>query len=149
MKQLNRTQIILMFAGGFTMVVCAALVMALTLYADSQLAVTVLKIVPWFFIAGAILFTIMQHAQRYEGRSLTIMRLKGIQSLSGLCFVAAGLLMAENFCRIVEPYVVNDLDSYLMYCQIVKNNWVVATLIGAILQIYTTHRLTSELEKES
>lgn len=149
MKQLNRTQTALMFAGGLTMVVCAALVMAFTLYIDSPIAVTVLKVVPWLFIVGAILFAIMQHAQRYEGRNLTIMRLKGIQALSGLCFVAAGLLMAENFCRIIEPYVVNDLDSYMIYCQIVKNNWVVATLIGAILQIYTTHRLTSELEKES
>ena len=41
------------------------------------------------------------------------------------------------------------MKSYFLYVRIVHNNWVVLVLIGAILQMYTTHRIASEIEKES
>jgi len=39
--------------------------------------------------------------------------------------------------------------SHISYLQYVYNKWVVTLLIAAILQLYTTHRISQELEKEA
>lgn len=135
-------------AGGTTMVVCSGLIMMTTLMSGSWTG-TAKLIIPWIFLAGAIAYVVIQRMQTYNGTSMTIQRLRSIQLLSGVCFIGAGLLMIENFCQIVQPLVVNTLDSYVTYMQIVHNNWVVLMLIGAVLQMYTAHRLGSELQKES
>jgi hypothetical protein len=38
---------------------------------------------------------------------------------------------------------------HLTYLQYVYNKWVITLLIAAILQLYTTHRISHELEKEA
>ena len=38
--------------------------------------------------------------------------------------------------------------NYLTYLQYVRNNWIVVLLVAAILQLYTSHRIANELEKE-
>ena len=37
----------------------------------------------------------------------------------------------------------------VIYLQYVNNNWVVVLLVAAVLQLYTTYRISSELEKEA
>ena len=38
---------------------------------------------------------------------------------------------------------------YMDYLQYVRNNWVVTLLVAAILQLYSTHRISRELDKEA
>ena len=38
---------------------------------------------------------------------------------------------------------------WLYYLQYVRINWIVVLLLAAILQLYTTYRISSELEKEA
>ena len=39
--------------------------------------------------------------------------------------------------------------NYLIHLQYVHNNWVIILLIAAILQLYSTHRIDRELNKEA
>ena len=39
-------------------------------------------------------------------------------------------------------------SGYLNYIQYVYNKWVLLLLIAAILELYSTHRIASELKKE-
>jgi len=39
--------------------------------------------------------------------------------------------------------------SYITYIEYVYNKWVIVLLIAAMLQLYSMHRLGSELEKEA
>lgn len=83
----------------------------------------------------------MQMQQRYEGRSVTIRRLRRIMLLSDVMFLVAALLMFAGQDNIF------GLD-HLTFLQYVYNKWVVALLIAAILQLYSMHRINQELEKE-
>ena len=138
-----------MLGGGLLMVVAAGITMAATLLADATWAQAAVLTTPWIFIIGAIAFVTMQRLQTYTGQSLTVQRLRSIQFLSGICFILAGLFMLENYYHFVQTFVVSDLNSYFTYMQIVHNNWVVLMLVGAILQMYTAHRISYELKKES
>lgn len=131
------------------MVVSTGVMMAASLNLETGWAQTCTLVVPWMFLVGALLFVIMQRMQTYSGTDMTVRRLRSIQLLSGICFVVAGLLMVENYYHFVQPLVVKTMESYFTYLQVVHNNWVVLMLIGAILQMYTTHRLSSELNKDS
>lgn len=138
----------IMLAGGMMMVVCSCLIMVATL-SSGEWTMIAKQVVPWIFLIGSIIYVTMQNKQKYSGNSFTIRRLKRIQLLSGILFVVAGLLMVENFMHFVMPYVANDMNGYITYMQVVHNNWVVMMLIGAVLQMFTVHRIGAELEKES
>lgn len=138
-----------MMLGGGMMVVAAGLSMVATLMSDQGWAQSMQMIVPWFFLIGAILFVAMQRMQVVTTDKLTLRRLFSIQFLSGISLIIAGLLMVENYYHFVQPLVVSDINSYFTYLQVVHNNWVVFMLIGAMLQMYTAHRISSELNKES
>lgn len=131
------------------MVLAAGITMAATLLSDAGWAQTAIAVTPWLFLAGAIAFVAIQRIQSYTGQSLTLRRLRSIQFLSGICLIFAGLFMLENYYHFVEGLVVTDIHSYITYMQIVHNNWVVLMLVGAILQMYTAHRISYELKKES
>lgn len=149
MRRLTRTEIGIMAAGGGLMVCAACVVMLTTLVEPSSWTQAVQWVQPWAFLLGAVMYVVMQQRERYTGGSMVIRRLKGIQLLSGISLIVAGLLMVENFYHFVQPFFVHDIDSYYTYLRVVHNNWVVAVLIGAMLQMYTSHRLSSELDKES
>lgn len=138
-----------MLVGGMMMVVSSCLIMMTTLMSQQAWTVVAMKIVPWFFLVGATAYVVVQRMQRYEGTNMTIRRLMSIQLLSCFCLVASGLLMVENYYHFFLPFVVKDINSYFTYLQVVHNNWVVALLIGAILQMYTVHRIGSEMDKDS
>jgi len=134
MKQLNSLQSILFMTGGALMVVgvgCYVFMFAT-------------QIVCWIALVGCILFALMQMMQTYEGRSLTIKRLKNILNLADFLFVFAGLLMVDNAYGFLRPIFDNQID-YITY---VYNKWVVLLLIAAIIEVYAMHRIDHELKKE-
>jgi len=93
------------------------------------------------YTVGAIAFVIMQIIQTYHGTNITIHRLKSIQIIADILFIIAGLLMLQDVYALIPiPWEI--------YVQYVHNNWVVVLLIAAIIQLYTTHRIQNEIEKE-
>lgn len=138
-----------MAVGGALMVVATFSIMLTTLMEPSTFTTAQQWVQPWAFLVGAIGYVAGQRMKGYEGNSMVVRRLRGIQLLSDICFIVAGLLMIENFYHFVQPFVVSDMNSYFTYLQIVHNNWVVLLLIAAILQMYTTHRIGAELQKDS
>lgn len=95
-------------------------------------------------LVGAALFASMQMMQAYEGRSVTIRRLKRIMSVADVCFVLAGLVMVENTFLLL-PHL---FSSYTQYLELLYNKWVLLLLVGAVLEMYTMHRLSAELRRE-
>lgn len=141
---------IVMLIGGSLMVISSCGIMALTLMEAQDWTLLSVQCLAFVFLLGAVMFTVMQRmSQQYKGGSLTIRRLLNIQLISGICLIFAGLLMVENFCKFVLPFVSQDFDSQMTYLRVVHNNWSVLLLIGAIIQVYTAHRLGSEMGKDS
>jgi hypothetical protein len=130
MKQLNKIESIIMVVGALLMVVGAAM------------GLFKLSWFPFVYAVGAIGFASMQMLQRYEGRNLTIKRLRGIMVLSDVLFLFTAVLMFANQGNAL------GLD-WIYYLNYIKNNWVVLLLLAAILQLYTTYRIDHELEKEA
>jgi hypothetical protein len=89
-----------------------------------------------------VLFAAMQMRQRYEGSDFTIRRLRKMMLLSDVLFLIAALLMFANESNFLGL-------NYLSYIKYVHNNWIVVLLIAAILQLYSSHRIANELEKEA
>jgi len=97
---------------------------------------------PYIYAVGAVCFASMQMLQRYEGSNFTIRRLRRIMLLSDVLFLFTAVLMFAGRGNAL------GLD-WIYYLNYVKNNWVVLLLLAAILQLYTTYRIGSELEKET
>ena len=97
---------------------------------------------PYLFALGALGFASMQMLQRYEGQNFVIRRLRRIMLLSDLLFLVSAVLMFASQCNVFH------LD-HITYLQYIYNKWVVTLLIAAVLQLYTTHRISHELEKEA
>lgn len=130
MRPLNKWQNALFVAGSLLMV--AGAVASLVRWVAA----------PWVFAVGALAFTSMQMQQSYEGRSFTIRRLRRIVLFSDfLLLLTAALMFVSRWPQL------GGLD-WLTYVNYVHNNWVVTLLLAAILQLYTTYRIDSELSKE-
>lgn len=139
MRQQSKLQSILLLVGGALMVIGAGCFV----FMWQQ------KIMCWVFLVGAILFATCQSMQMYEGRSFVIRRLKRIQGVSNLLFVLSGILMVDTVHHFLLPlFRSGGNDGYYNYMTYVYNKWVVLLLIAAILEVYTTHRISSELDKE-
>ena len=100
------------------------------------------------FCVGAISFALMQMTQTNEGNNITLRRLRHIMVLADIAFIISGLLMLENVYKFFFPIFANTIEGYNTYIHVVYNNWVVALLIGAVLEIYTTHRIAYVMKKE-
>ena len=129
MKQLSKAQSIIYLVGGLLMVIGAG---------TSLLA---WRFAPYVFAVGVVCFVSMQMLQRYEGQNFTIRRLRRMMLLSDVLFLVAALLMFANQGNVFGL-------SYITYVQYIYNKWVIVLLIGAILQLYCSHRIGHELEKE-
>lgn len=101
------------------------------------------KVFAWVYLLGAVLFVAMQMRQRYEGDSFVVKRLRRILLASGVFFIIAGVLLADTHYHFLAP-----LMSYQNYIAYVYNKWVMFLLAGAILQLYSTHRISNELQKD-
>ena len=130
MRQLSSVEVWLMLAGGLLMVIGSGASLFLQSWA------------PYVFAPGAVLFAAMQMRQRYEGSDFTIRRLRKMMLLSDVLFLIAALLMFANESNFLGL-------NYLSYIKYVRNNWIVVLLIAAILQLYSSHRIANELEKEA
>ena len=97
---------------------------------------------PYVYALGALGFASMQMLQRYEGSNFVVRRLRRIMLLSDVLFLVTAVLM---FAGQGNPL---RLDA-LTYAKYIHNNWVVTLLIAAIMQLYTSHRIGQELEKEA
>ena len=130
MRELNNVQTAIYLFGAIMMVVGAGSHLLFWDYA------------PYVFAIGALCFSTMQMLQRYEGPSITIRRLRRIMLLSDVLFLVSAFLM---FAMRGNPLGLDQIT----YLQYVYNKWVVTLLIAAILQLYTTHRISNEMEKEA
>ena len=130
MRQLNRLQTAIFLTGALLMVIGAGA------------SLLQWSLAPYIYALGAIGFTSMQMLQRYDGPSITIRRLRRIMLLSDVLYLVSAVLMFASQGNVFH------LD-HLTYLQYVYNKWVITLLIAAILQLYTTHRISHELEKEA
>lgn len=129
MRQLSKWETAVMLLGGLLMVVGSGAYVLLRSWAA------------YVFAPGALLFVAMQLRQRYEGSNVNVRRLRRMVFFSDFLFLLAGLLMIANESNFFGI-------SQLAYLQYVHNNWIVVLLLAAILQLYTSHRIANELEKE-
>lgn len=130
MKQQSNIETAILLIGGLLMVVGAGGSMFLQSWAA------------YIFAPGALLFAAMQMRQSYDGNNFTIRRLRRIQLTSDVLFLLAGLLMLANQSNF---FGIN----LLLYIKYVHNNWIIVLLVAAILQLYASHRIANELEKEA
>lgn len=136
----------LMLTGAALMVAGAVLVMCAVLVMQEELRTLTLAVAPWAFLAGTVVYVLVQRLQAEKSASLTVNRLLSIRFLSGICFIVSGLFMVEQYNGFMKPVLVSDISSYMLYMQIVHNNWVVLLLIGSLLQLYTSYRLSAEIK---
>lgn len=138
MKQLSKIQSLAMLAGAFLMVIGAGLYVFAALTAAA-----------WMFAVGAVAFASMQLQQTYNGRNTAVRRLRKIMSVGDALFILSAALMLENTYHTLLPLFLKYIDNgYYHYLTYIHNNWVVLLLVAAILEIYTTHRISNELKKE-
>lgn len=134
MKQLSKIQTIVFLVGGILMVIGAG----------SYVFMFQRAVMSVVFLVGALCFVLMQLEQRYDGQNVVIIRLRRIQLIADVLFILSGILMIDSHYMLLKPL----FSSYTDYIQYVYNKWIMTLLIAAILEIYTVHRLSSELEKE-
>ena len=130
MRQLNKVQTAIFLLGALLMVIGAGT------------SVLAWGSAPYVFSVGALGFASMQMLQRYEGSNFVIRRLRRIQLVSDVFFLLSGLQMIANQGNFLGL-------SYITYMEYVYNKWVITLLIAALLQLYSTHRIGIELEKEA
>lgn len=130
MRELNKLQTAIFLFGGILMAIGAGT----TLLGWGS--------APYIFAIGAVGFSSMQMLQRYEGQNFTIRRLRRMMLLSDVLFLVAALLMFASKGNYFGL-------SYITYIEYVYNKWVIVLLIAALLQLYSMHRIGSELEKEA
>ena len=134
MKQLNTLQSALFLTGGILMVIGAGCFV----FMFAQ------QIVCWIYLLGALLFAAMQVNQAYEGQNPTIKRLKKIMTFADIFFVLAGLLMVDS----PNMWLRDSFSDPVTYFNLIYNKWVMLLLAAAILEMYSMHRIASELKKE-
>ena len=98
----------------------------------------------WLFLLGTVAFSVMQSMQLYEGSSQVVLRLKRIQAVADIFFVLSGISMVDT----VYAFARNWFSNYETYITYFYNKWVVFLLVAALIELYTTHRISHELKKE-
>lgn len=139
MKQLNKIQASIFILGGVLMVIGAAcFAFGFMIYPKMVLYTS------WLFLLGTVSFSVMQAMQLYEGPSQVIHRLKRIQTVADIFFVLSGISMVDTVYAFARSWFSN-YETYITYFY---NKWVVFLLVAALIELYTTHRISHELKKE-
>lgn len=139
MKQLNKIQTFIFILGGVLMVIGAGcFAFGYMIYPKMVLYTS------WLFLLGTVSFSVMQAMQLYEGPSQVIHRLKRIQTVADIFFVLSGISMVDT----VYAFARNWFSNYETYITYFYNKWVVFLLVAALIELYTTHRISHELKKE-
>lgn len=153
MRELDKTQAIIFALGATLMVIgVGVVVFGPQLAVDSRMYVRGGTVC---FAAGAFLFAGMQMFQavtsRFDGcdsmKALVLRRLRNMMVFADVCFILAALLLVENTFKIVFPYVATTIEGCNNYIRYVHNNWVVVLLVAAILEMYSTHRISREISR--
>ena len=129
MRELDKTENAILLIGAVMMVIGSGA----NIFAQSW--------APSVFGMGTIGFVLMQLKQKYEGSNVALKRLRRMVIISDVCLLLAALLMFANMDNLFR------LDA-LTYIKYVHNNWVVALLVAAMLQLYTSHRISKEILKD-
>lgn len=130
MRELNKVQSVTFLIGAMLMV------------AGAGMTIFRLSAASYIFAIGAVLYTIIQMMQSYEGHNMTIKRLRRIMLLSDVLLLFTAFLMFATSVKL--PFI-----DWLTYVQYIKNNWVVTLLLAALLQLYTVFRIDKELQEEA
>ena len=69
-------------------------------------------------------------------------------TIAGFGFIIAGFFMVEDSYMFLRPVFSNTAEGYTTYVGVFHHNWVILLLISAILEMYTSHRISYELKKE-
>ena len=138
MKQLSKIQSAIFIAGGILMVVGAGC------FAFGFVCPQMMLFTCWVFLLGTVMFSVIQAMQIYEGNSMVIHRLKRIQGIADLFFVLSGISMVDT----VYAFARHWFSHYETYITYLYHKWVLFLLVAAILELYTTHRISHELKKE-
>lgn len=139
MRQLNRIQSLVFVSGGILMTAGAGCYAFLLMQDISSVA----------FLAGALAFALMQARQTYDGVDLTIRRLRKIMLAADVLFVVSGILAFEEQYGFIRNMLAGKGDAYVTFVGAAYGKWVVLLLIAAVLELYTTHRISGELDKKN
>ena len=128
MRQLNKIEnTILLFGAGMMVIGSGA-----NIFAQPW--------APYVFGMGTVGYVLMQLKQKYEGSNVAIKRLRRMVIISDVCLLLAAVMMFANMDNLFRL----DAVTYIKY---VHNNWVVVLLVAAMLQLYTSHRISKEILK--
>lgn len=129
MRELNKTESAILVIGAVMMVIGSGA----NIFAQSW--------APYVFAMGTIGFVLMQLKQKYDGDNVAIKRLRRMVIISDVCLLLAAVMMFANMDNLFRL----DAITYIKY---VHNNWVVVLMVAAMLQLYTSHRISKELLKD-
>ena len=129
MRELNKTESAILVIGAVMMVIGSGA----NLFAQSW--------APYVFAMGTIGFVLMQLKQKYDGDNVAIKRLRRMVIISDVCLLLAAVMMFANMDNLFRL----DAITYIKY---VHNNWVVVLMVAAMLQLYTSQRISKELLKD-
>ena len=129
MRELNKTESAILVIGAVMMVIGSGA----NLFAQSW--------APYVFAMGTIGFVLMQLKQKYDGDNVAIKRLRRMVIISDVCLLLAAVMMFANMDNLFRL----DAITYIKY---VHNNWVVVLMVAAMLQLYTSHRISKEMFKD-
>lgn len=129
MRELNKTENAILVIGAVMMVIGSGA----NLFAQSW--------APYVFAMGTIGFVLMQLKQKYDGDNVAIKRLRRMVIISDVCLLLAAVMMFANMDNLFRL----DAITYIKY---VHNNWVVVLMVAAMLQLYTSHRISKEILKD-
>lgn len=91
------------------------------------------EVAPYVFSLGALIYAPCRITDRYEGRSLTIRRLRRQQILAALLMVVTAVLMFMSAWQI-RPCCGGE--------------WKIVLIIAVFIEIYTVFRIDHEMKKE-
>ena len=82
--------------------------------------------------------------QTYEGKSPVIHSVRIVQSVANMLFVFAGISMVDTVYTFTEKWLGNPQLFYSIF----YGKWIVVMLVAAILELYTTFRISHEMKGE-
>ena len=128
MRQLNKIENTILLFGAVMMVIGSGA----NIFAQPW--------APYVFGMGTVGYVLMQLKQKYKGSNVAIKRLRRMVIISDVCLLLAAVMMFANMDNLFRL----DAVTYIKY---VHNNWVVVLLVAAMLQLYTSHRISKEILK--
>ena len=128
MRQLNKIENTILLFGAVMMVIGSGA----NIFAQPW--------APYVFGMGTVGYVLLQLKQKYEGSNVAIKRLRRMVIISDVCLLLAAVMMFANMDNLFRL----DAVTYIKY---VHNNWVVVLLVAAMLQLYTSHRISKEILK--